>query len=397
MRYPAGVELPEQLRGDTPGTFTTYSVTDRLPEIAIRTAQDLPEERRAGLVELAAAITKGRIEPVDPAGPETQQWTEHVAPYVDMAWTEVPWFFAEYYFYRRVLDAVGYWTTEEDPYGTQKQLGLAQGIQSARSMIADLDQSYAAGAAIADVLGRATDAALWGNRADLSLWPAESDAATAVEADAERLLTDHRSMAVDELTDRLPPPVAIVLDNVGAELVADLILADILLRSDVASRVVLDVKTYPVFVSDGTTSDVTQTIDRMSADPSPHMRSVGERLAAEIKADRLRIRADPFWVSPVVWRQRPASIDTALAQAGLVIVKGDANFRRLVDDRAWEPTTPFSVAIGSSPAPLLSLRTLKSEVVVGLDPSTVASVAADDADWMVNGKWATALFAGRSG
>ena len=396
MRYPAGVELPEQLRGDTPGTFTTYSVTDRLPEIAIRTAQDLPESDRGGLEELAEAVTEGRIEPVDPVGPEPQQWADHIAPYLGMAWTEVPWFFAEYYFYRRALDAVDYWSTGQDPYRRQKQLGLDQGIELARSVIAELDASYASGAATAELFTRSTDAALWGNRADLSLWPADAADPAPVDNDAERLLVDHRRHAIDEMTDRMPPPVALVLDNVGAELVCDLILADILLRSDLASQVVLDVKSYPIFVSDAISDDVTRTIARMCADASPHLRSLGERLAAELNADRLEIRSDPFWVSPVLWRQRPPSIDAALAEAGLVIVKGDANFRRLVDDRAWEPTTPFAIAIGSTPAPLLSLRTLKSEIAVGLDPSTVATVTAADPDWMINGQWATALFAGQS-
>jgi hypothetical protein len=49
-------------------------------------------------------------------------------------------------------------------------------------------------------------------------------------------------------------------------------------------------------------------------------------------------------------------------------VKGDANYRRLIGDALWPHDTPFAHVLSYFAAPLLALRTLKSEVCVGLAP-----------------------------
>ena len=51
-------------------------------------------------------------------------------------------------------------------------------------------------------------------------------------------------------------------------------------------------------------------------------------------------------------------------------MKGDLNYRRLVGDRLWPPTTPFADVTAYFPGPVAALRTLKSDVIVGLDART---------------------------
>ena len=75
-----------------------------------------------------------------------------------------------------------------------------------------------------------------------------------------------------------------------------------------------------------------------------------------------------------------------LAAADLVILKGDANYRRLLGDAHWPPTTSFAAVTGYFPAPLVALRTLKAEIIVGLQPGQVERLQAEDPAWLVNGR-----------
>lgn len=69
----------------------------------------------------------------------------------------------------------------------------------------------------------------------------------------------------------------------------------------------------------------------------------------------------------------------------MTILKGDLNYRRLVGDRWWEPTTPFAEVTGYFPGRVATLRTLKSDVIVGLDSGTVAELDATSESWRTSG------------
>ncbi len=387
-------QLPEPLRGNEPGTFTHYSVTVRLPAIAemVITENSFQPPQTAAMSGLIDEIADGVITPLAGSGPNQSDWDGYVAPHVGLSWLDVPWFFAEFYFYRRILDGIGYWESGRDPFQMQKHLGLEQAISPTRESLTTVDTAYARGVSTDHLLIDLTDASLWGNQIDLSMWPAEAGGKASTDQQAARLLIDERPVAIRTLRDRIPPPIDFVLDNVGRELLADLVLTDMLIRSDLASRVRLHAKAYPVFVSDAMESDVRETLHRMGADGNAHLRSAGERLLAELATGRVQIVTHPFWVSPLSWRERPADLDAALTEAGMIIMKGDANYRRLLGDRHWDFTTPFPRAIGSTPAPLLALRTLKSEVAAGLEPAAVTAAESIDPEWLQNGRWAVASF-----
>ncbi len=72
--------------------------------------------------------------------------------------------------------------------------------------------------------------------------------------------------------------------------------------------------------------------------------------------------------------------------ATLVILKGDVNYRRLLNDAHWPPTTSFSQVTGYFPAPLAALRILKAELIVGLPSGQAERLAAEDPEWLVNGQ-----------
>jgi hypothetical protein len=65
--------------------------------------------------------------------------------------------------------------------------------------------------------------------------------------------------------------------------------------------------------------------------------------------------------------QMPSGIRAGLSATDLVILNGDANYRRLIEDRRWEPWDSMEEAqeaVGCFPAAFACLRTLKSELVV---------------------------------
>ena len=73
---------------------------------------------------------------------------------------------------------------------------------------------------------------------------------------------------------------------------------------------------------------------------------------------------------------------------------GDLNYRKLVGDLNWETTVPLATAVqGFLPAPLLSLRTAKADVMVGLEAGKAEEIAVMDKNWMVSGEWGVVQFA----
>ena len=66
---------------------------------------------------------------------------------------------------------------------------------------------------------------------------------------------------------------------------------------------------------------------------------------------------------------------------------------QLVGDRAWPPTTPMAAALDRwRPAPFVALRTLKSEVIVGLPPGVAERMQEAHADWLTTGSFAVVQF-----
>lgn len=365
---------PPPLRGAERGSFAHDTVARRLPAIARRVPaeNDLAPAAATAVAELVAELPDGPVRPLrDPGAPDLALWEAYVAPYAGQSWLAVPWFFAETYFYRRVLEATGYFQPGpgqgRDPYALQKGLGLAHAEPGA-------------GLAAPLPLDAAIRGALWGNQADLSLWPAGEGGGPG----GAHTLADDTAPAV-ALLGALPAGarVDLVLDNAGAELVSDLLLADAALA--LGLRLVLHAKGHPTFVSDALAADVEATIGWLAAHPAGA--PAGQRLRAARAAGALELRADWYWTSPLVGWELPGDLRRDLAGAALLISKGDANYRRWLGDRPWPVDAPLARVLAYAPAPMLLLRTCKSDPAAGLDPARVAAAAAADPQWRTAGRW----------
>jgi hypothetical protein len=88
-----------------------------------------------------------------------------------------------------------------------------------------------------------------------------------------------------------------------------------------------------------------------------------------------------------------------LQKSYLVIFKGDLNYRKLTRDGMWPHTTPYEEALGPlgkhSGVKILSLRTNKSDVCVGVPTQSKVDVLNEEAPggaWVRNGKYAVVSF-----
>ena len=115
---------------------------------------------------------------------------------------------------------------------------------------------------------------------------------------------------------------------------------------------------------------------------------------AHVDAGRWLLDEDVYWAQPFAFWEMPEHVTAALEEAALVVLKGDANYRRLLGDRHWELSEPFATvgrAFGAR-APLLALRTLKAELGCGIPEDQSARAAAADDQWLVSGKWGVIHF-----
>lgn len=388
--------VPPPLTGAAEGTFAHHSVAVRLGNIAERTLEEneLSPAATDAMRQLIDEVPHAGLRPLhDRAAPDADTWAAHLAPYLGRTWLEVPWFLTETYFYRRIAEAVDFFGTGIDPFRYQKRAGLA-GAHDEIDRLAERLASVVEEPLTQEALASLLHAALWGNQADLSLWPAgEGDQPSHAEADAEaHLLVDAAPDATRYLLAERGGTLAMIADNAGYELVGDLAVVDAVLSGGAVDSVLLHLKLHPTFVSDALAYDVDATIDQLCLSASAATRAWGERLFAHRTTGRLRYRTPAYWTSPLSGWQLPQPLYDDLAAARLILSKGDANYRRWHGDRMWDPATPFEDIVCYTPAPLLALRTVKAELISGLTPGRADALDAEDADWMTNGRWGVIQF-----
>ncbi|MFD9433156.1 damage-control phosphatase ARMT1 family protein [Streptomyces sp. NPDC060002] len=395
---------PPVILGDEPGSFPHSVLAERHPAIIQQVREAFPYgpgiHRR--LDALLDSCAKGAIEPLSATAPDRERWRGWgLDAYAGRSWFDVPWLWSESYFYRQLLDAVGY-------FGP----GPWQGIDPFRPFkLAELDapETDEELAALDTLEGRPVDerarallhGSLWGNRADLGfrLSDVEAERRAAVTGlvadDSERLWSLLPDTSEDAGTENGSSTgrgigagagtLCLVADNAGRELIPDLLLAAHLLAHGRCGRVVLHVKPYPYYVSDATTADVVDALRKLTAargSAGDH----GRRLWAAMADGTLTVRAHPFSAAPLPYAAMPDDLRAEFAAASLTIVKGDLNYRRLVGDSRWDPTTPFADVTACFPGPVAALRTLKSDVITGLDAGTEAAlVAAEGQRWRTGG------------
>lgn len=374
---------PGRILTDGSNDFAYDTMSERVPR-TLREMQernpDLPPPVQDALTQLREEIASNApIAMIDPLEPDYADWLPAYDERMGLTWHNVDWFFAETFYYRQLIACTRWYENRRDPFTPYKREEYASDTHwdlLARA----LENAHAGGATLEERLLHALSFALWGNRIDLSYAPSLQFGTATSDDD---LLVDDRAEAAQQLLTG-QGALHIITDNAGSELTMDLALADLLLAQNVAP-VVLHVKAHPTFISDAITDDVWNFVDLLDGRGGDFAR-MGGRLRQALEDGRLRLSWHIFWNSSLSMWEMPPHLLTAFRAARLVIVKGDANYRRLMGDGLWPAETPFADVMGYFPAPLLALRVMKSDPLAGLPAGMAEQLDQTDADWRINGR-----------
>jgi Damage-control phosphatase ARMT1-like domain len=422
--------LPEPIRSNVPGTWAYDTMSRRVDsEILQRTYEENKErfeskefqelyDRFCALRSQLQAAETTKLTyledlPEEGSSEERQrehaEWTRLLEPYIlnGDTWLTAPWLVTEFYLYRLLLQALRYWDPTSpgymyDPFQSQKRAGLYSSVGSAEAMLAKLP----ALPKTSEGITLAAAFALWGNKMDLSLWPADAantniDIFSSILASAnDNLLHDDSNALADhceKLRNNGGGMVDIIVDNAGFELVTDLALAEYLVESGIAKVVTFQLKSHPTFVSDALEKDLLETVEHyanLDKSQYPNAQASGSRWLQFLKTGSWICHEDNFWVQPFpMWEMTEPLRTDMMTRCDLAFVKGDANYRRLLGDRMWNYSAPFSDVVGCYfPCPVCALRTLKAELGCEMDPEQVERAMSLDPNWLVNGRFGVVHF-----
>lgn len=428
--------LPEPILSLTPGTWAYDTMSRRIDqEILQRTFEDnqdvfLNDAKFAQAYEKFQALRKDlqaastsplrHLEALpehlanDPVRVrEYNEWKAILAPYVDKeepdTWLSAPWMTAEFYLYRRLMETLDYFNPQSstymyDPFVKQKNAGLITSPATAEPI---LKQIKGLGKKkVEDGFALAAAFALWGNKMDLSIWPA--DEMEDVPGMFQKILSSANDNLLHDDTDSLVKhgqklldngggEIDIVVDNAGFELIMDLALADYLIDSGVAKTVRFQLKSHPTFVSDALEKDLRQHVSfyvDQAVEKYPNCKEAGDRWQKYLDDGKWVCNENSFWVQPPAMWEMPKDLrDDMKARCDLAFIKGDANYRRLLGDLEWDFSAPFEDVVGNYfPCPVCALRTLKAEIGCGMEKEKVQNAMDLDENWSTNGRFGVVHF-----
>lgn len=439
---PAMAESPAFLSAQEVGSFAYLTIKDRTPQILTKAIDTLHRHKseffekhgEEGVEAEKKAISllsklRNELQTDKPIIPlvdncvDADIWNQYLEYQRSLLnesdgeprWFFSPWLFVECYMYRRIHEAIIQSPPihDFDVFKEGKEENFFESQESIDALCLHLQQLRPARDLSEDRLKeeflRLLQISLWGNKCDLSLSGGESSSQkTNVINSLEGLkpfilIDDTESLwtllsKCKKTAETSVVRVDIVLDNSGFELVTDLVFADFLLSSELATEIHFHGKTIPWFVSDVTVHDFNWTVEHVRSSNQKSTSACGADWADHVRMGRWTYHDHIFWTLPHPYCAMPQvapDLYAELQKACLVLFKGDLNYRKLMSDRKWDFTTPFRQALsGFHPAPLCSIRTLKAELQVGLQPGQAEQLMASDPHWLTTGKYGIFQFDG---
>lgn len=368
-----------------------------------------------------------------------------------MSWANGDWLFTEIYLYRRVNAIVlehGMIIDVFEKLKTDTFVSSFNGVLDLCEFYNKIDLTKLDDAEVKYTLFKEfISISLWGNATDLSLLTNLDLTDLQDLQSKESRLSNQSKILVDDtlaswkyITENPGETVDIVCDNAGFEVFCDILLAFFLVDFKLVKKVVLHLKDLPYMVSDVMKKDVYQLLDILNkwGKESKEVLAMAHKLKEFLDSGKLELNDNEFWTYyHDYWHlshvDKHSGKDTfgvltevleSFEKSKMVIFKGDLNYRKLCGDRCWPKTTTWDVAIsrdlkvedenklvGKEKAiyelqkfPMLSLRTCKADVMVGLKSDEQDKQLTEeyknmkrDKDlkpewWNSSGKWAVICF-----
>ncbi|KLO15019.1 DUF89-domain-containing protein [Schizopora paradoxa] len=437
-------------RGYHEYSFAHATMGHRLPTIlgkaiddVVKTLNEQHEEEK--IVDLEACIqrmealmgdltSKADLRPiVDDGEGDIPLWNKALARYFrGQNFINAPWVFAEAYKYRRLHECFSiskYWQ-DYDVFFRQKCDTFSRSDKAVFELSMRFHEPFKHREGLSDtekleaerlVFHELTQVCLWGNATDLSLLinMSEEDIKKLQSTGGEHLAATEKNILgnhigrlweiVRDLRGNTGGRVDFVLDNAGFELYCDCVYADFLIQSGLAKTIHFHGKRFAWFVSDVTRKDWDWLLNMMvygdlfknaSDAELESLRRLGKRWKQYVAEGKWIYEQHPFWCTGYTFFTLPEEAPDLflhLSRSDLVLFKGDLNHRKLTYDCHAPASTPFEESIGpmasTAGAPkICSLRTIKSDVVVGLESDEVAeNLDKEKPGWKISGEYAVIL------
>lgn len=318
-----------------------------------------------------------------------------------------PFFEAEVLFYHALLAQKEYFSNKNDFFASGKKFSIINGnedfIQHLKSLFSKKDREKEFGTNDGKkYFKNSLLYCLSANTSDLSQlnskdrFDFKTNDITVLCDDSESVYEFLKTLGTEKDKHRR---FDIICDNCGKELFSDLFLACYFLYLGLANEVVFHVKKYPFFVSDATENDfgfLLQSILTKDKDI--------EECRDYLNSGKIKVETNDFWTSPKTFNElekEDSDLYKELTKSSLIIVKGDLNYRRLVEDKNWNYDESFIKLTENvfGDVPILAPRVIKSDVLVGvssamyhLAKSTESVNSSIENSFKANGKWAVIHF-----
>lgn len=333
-----------------------------------------------------------------------------------VTWFDTEWLLTENYMYIRIKEIFEKTKLlqNHDPFQQLKYNAFDESettmIAIAEFLILQFSKKELDNTSLKALFMKMLKISLWGNRFDLSLNIGKSkniteDPLKAIESLDKYILADHSDEIWNTLnvsSNKNPKTIDIILDNSAYELFTDMCLADFFVTYGFAEVVVFHGKSIPWYVSDVTKPDFKHFLNRLEKEcSSSALQKIGNRWNNYYTTGKFVIECEEFWTLPHCYSAmatEDSELYNKLASSQLLIFKGDLNYRKLIGDINWEPSTAFKAALCRfQPTAVVALRTLKCDCVCGLNSDYETKIDENDKDknylssanyWQVNGKYA---------